>query len=81
MISLSAICYGQQDTTKADTITLSQAHQTLLPQLIKQQAELQQAMQDIQDKIMILLTAYVDPKKIQDGKIQLGTDQKSIIVR
>ena len=90
LISISAICYGQDPkpgqvidtvTSIADTIALSTAHQQLLPELLKQQAEIQKAQQDIQDKIMILLTAYVEPKKIQDGKIQLGTDQKSIIVR
>lgn len=65
--------------SKADTITISPAHQTLLPQLMKQQAELQQAMQDIQDKIMILLTAYVDPKKISEGKVSFGQDSKIIV--
>ena len=78
---LSCTLYGQQDTTKADTIALSNAHAQMLPELVKQQAELQKAIQDIQDKIFIMLTGYVDPEKLKGGKVSFGPDQKSIIVK
>lgn len=81
---------GSTITNIPDTITLSVTHQTLLPQLIGQQAwlnslkqpgALDAALADIAEKINILLTAYIEQERIQPGKIQLGPDGKSIIVK
>lgn len=81
LISLSAIAYGQQDTTKSDTIALSAAHAQLLPRLVREQAELEKALASVKYNIFILLTGYVDEEIVNAGKVSATADQRKIIVR
>jgi len=81
LLSFSTILQAQTDTIP-DTITLSAQHQRILPELIRQQNELQKAINDVNEKLMILLTAYIDdPRKLQNGAVQFSQDMKKIIVK
>jgi hypothetical protein len=66
---------------EADTITLTSGHAEILPKLLQQQAELQAMQAQINEKIMLVLTAYIEPKEIQKKSIQLSEDSKKIIVK
>lgn len=65
LMSISAMCFAQQDTVQLDTITPNQQSRDIIKQLTEQLAQIEQARQEATQKLMILITAIVDdPKKV-----------------
>lgn len=83
LLSISAMCFGQADSLQLDTIPITApTHLQALPELLKESQELQQAkaqidqaMKNNSEKVMLILAAYVDPTKIKG----ITEDRKSII--
>jgi len=86
MMSISAMCFGQeQEQATLDTIPITApAHLAALPELIKesnqlrqQEAILKEAIRNNNEKVMILLSSYVDPQKIQG----VTEDLKNVVAK
>jgi len=91
LVSISAMCFGQTapeqkvNPQALDTIPITApAHLAALPELIKesqqlrqQEAVLKEAMRNNSEKVMILLSSYVDPQKIQG----VTEDLKNVVAK
>jgi len=72
---------GQQ----ADTITITEAHQKLLPELVQKIEAAQKQLQELNEKVMILILGYVSDEKgltaLKEGRVLFSDDRKKIIVK
>lgn len=64
LMSISAICYSQQDSVATDTVYLSESQKQLLQGLIQERSQIEAAMKNNQDKIDLLMVGILsDPRR------------------
>ena len=68
---------GGSENISTDSIPLNDQHAKIIPGLLAKQAQLEAALRENNDKLMILITAYAEPEKV----IGFSQDQKKIIIK
>jgi len=70
---------------QADTISITEAHQKLLPELVQKIEAAQKQLNELNEKVMILILGYVSDEKgltaLKEGRVLFSDDRKKIIVK